>query len=334
MHVDPHRSPIRRQRGFTLVELMVALVLGALVVLAATAMVVSSRATYRTQDESTRLAESARAGLELGNRLVRLAGYTNFGEAVTTPPAYTVSTTWVGTADAYALDGPNLVGANNSAPDSGTVVNGSDSLTIRYYGTGIPADGNVLDCAGVPVPAPAASFASYSSSRAYNVIYVGLDTDNEPALMCKRQKYDAAGAPDGFDTPQVLIRGVEDFQVLYGEAVPQGSPNDDLDVNAPQSLVYRTGLYGPRPVVNWANVMTVRIAMLLRSGTGTLASPLLTTTEYRLFGDDYAATGDTGARFTLTGQSATDRTRARRVVQTTVFVRNRLNSWPALDQIN
>ena len=46
-----------REAGVTLVELMIGLVLGAIVVLAATAMLVGSRATYRTQDETTRLAD-------------------------------------------------------------------------------------------------------------------------------------------------------------------------------------------------------------------------------------------------------------------------------------
>ena len=332
MHSD-RSIPMGSERGFTLVELMVALVLGALVVLAGTAMVVSSRGTYRTQDETTQLAESARAGLELGNRLVRLAGYTDFGDATVTPPAYTPSATWNG-MDAYALDGPNLVGANNSVPGGGAGYNGSDSLVVRFYGTGTPTgDGNVLDCAGTAVPQPALNYAAYSTSRAFNVLYVGLDTDGEPSLMCRRQTYDATGAPNPTLDTQVLIRGVEDFQVLYGEAIAPPPPNSDLDTFPPASIVYRTGIGGPNPVGNWANVMTVRIAMLLRTGNGALTAPLPTTTSYPLFGAVYPSS-DTGTTFTLASQSPTDRTRARRIVQTTVFVRNRVAPWPALEQIN
>ena len=336
---------LARQRGVTLTELMIALVLGALVVLAATAMVVTSRGTYRSQDEGTRLAESARFGLELGNRLMRLAGYTNFGDDANPPAAYfdTAYTAWNISPDSYSTTGgPAIVGSNNSKPGGGVGLNGSDSLTIRYFGTsksgtttanGGLADGNMLDCAGSAVPQPAQNDTAYAESRAFNVLFVDLDVDGEPALKCLRQTYDANGnpnlPPNRFDT-QTLIRGVEDFQVLYGELIPQGIPNADLDSNLPQSIVYRTGIGGTNPVVNWERVQSVKIAMLLRSATGTRPDPEPASTIYHLFGTLYPASSDTGADFSLAALSATERTRLRRVVETTVFVRNRVATWPSL----
>lgn len=335
-------SPRQRQSGVTLTELMIALVLGALVVLAATAMVVTSRGTYRSQDEGTRLAESARFGLELGNRLVRLAGYTNFGDDPNPPAAYfdAAYTAWNVSPDSYSANGgPEIVGSNNSMPSGAVGLNGSDSLTIRYFGTsktgttqvnGGQADGNVLDCAGSAVPEPAQNDSAYAQSRAFNVLFVDLDVDGEPALKCKRQIYDAVtGNPKGFDT-QTLIRGVEDFQVLYGELIPQAAPNQDLDSNPPQSLVYRTGIGGTNPVSDWSRVQSVKIAMLLRSATGTRPDPEPASTVYHLFGTTYPASSDTGADFSLATLSVSERTRFRRVVETTVFVRNRVATWPSL----
>lgn len=336
-----------RQQGVTLTELMIALVLGALVVLAATAMVVTSRGTYRSQDESTRLAESARFGLELSNRLVRLAGYTNFGDDTTPPASYTPDPLWTVSPNSYAFNGPNVVGTNNSVPGGGAGINGSDSLTIRFFGSSpigsVLPDGNVLDCAGFPVPqAPTATSVTSATSatsannvaRAYNVLFVAADTDGEPALKCQRQTYDAVtGLPSGAasDT-QTLIRGVEDFQVLYGEVMPQASPNDDLDENAPASIVYRTGIGGVNPVTNWNNVRTVRIAMLLRSATGARSDVESAANTYQLFGAAYAAaaSGDTGAAFNLSTLSTTERTRVRRIVETTVFIRNRMSDWASV----
>lgn len=333
----------RRQGGVTLTELMIALVLGALVVLAATAMVVTSRGTYRTQDEGTRLAESARFGLELANRMVRLAGYTNFGDDPGPPASYrdVDYTAWKLAPDSYGPDGPEVVGANNSKPGGAPGLNGSDSLTIRFYGTSLPstttaanggtADGNILDCAGFAVPEPAQNQSAYTLSRAYNVLFVDADTatDAEPALKCRRQTYDAVtGNPTGFDT-QTLIRGVEDFQVLYGEAIPQAPPKEDLDTFPPQGIVYRTGIGGFNPVVNWENVISVRVAMLLRSATGARTDPEAATVVYHLFGG-YPGATDPGADFSLSGLSVSERTRVRRVVQTTVFLRNRVGLWPSL----
>lgn len=338
----------RRQSGVTLTELMIALVLGALVVLAATAMVVTSRGTYRTQDEGTRMAESARFGLELANRMVRLAGYTNFGDDAGPPASYrdVDFTAWKVAPDSYAPNGPEVVGSNNSKPGGAAGVNGSDSLTIRFYGTSLPgtatvanggtADGNMLDCAGFAVPEPAQNEGAYTLSRAYNVLFVDADTatDAEPALKCTRQVYDAVGNPTGLDT-QTLIRGVESFQVLYGEAIPGAPPADDLDSFPPATIVYRTGIGGTNPVDKWDNVVSVRVAMLLRSGTGARPEPEPASGVYRLFGDTYSAGAgatDPGVQFSLTALSTLERTRVRRVVQTTIFLRNRVGLWPSLQQ--
>ncbi len=336
----PLRLSIARQRGVTLTELMIALVLGALVVLAATSMVVTSRGTYRTQDESTRLAETARFGLELNNRLVRIAGFTNFGNpnfgGSETPPAYyAIDTVWPTTLDSYSLDGPNVVGSNNSKPGGASGLNGSDSLTIRFFGSNSPvtglADGNILDCAGFAVPEPKVSNseAAYRQARAYNVLFVDPDTDGEPALKCRRLTFDATGVPSVMDT-QTLVRGIESFQVLFGEYIPQGSPFQDLDQWDPQSIVYRTGIGGPNPVVQWENVRTVRIAMLLRSAPGTRSDPEPASNTYALFGSNYPWTADTGTTFSLASLSTVERTRVRRVVQTTVFIRNRMSDWKSV----
>lgn len=335
----------RRQDGVTLTELMIALVLGALVVLAATAMVVTSRGTYRTQDESTRLSESSRFALELVSRLVRLAGYTNWGVSPNPPPGYVPDPTWALAPDSYALNGPNIVGSDNSKPGGGPGVNGSDSLTIRYFGSNSetsPAspDGNVLDCAGTPVPEPATASSVVTATsadavnrnaRAYNVLFVEADVDGEPALKCQRQTFDAAGTPSGLPgDKQTLIRGVEDFQVLYGEYIPQNIPNDNLDENPPQSIVYRTGIGGANPVSNWERVRSVRIAMLIRSAVGARADAEPTTQVYKLFGSYPGTASDTGTSFALTSLSTAERTRERRVVETTIFVRNRETGWNTL----
>ncbi len=332
----------RRQRGVTLTELMIALVLGALVVLAATSVVVTSRGTYRNQDEATRIAESSRFGLELVNRMVRLAGYTNYGDDPAIPAFYTPDASWV-TSDAYALNGPNLAGGNNSKPGSGpgSGYNGSDSVVIRYYGssngtpgpTAQPADGNILDCAGIGVPAPTGDAVAYTTSRAYNVLYVDTDVDGEPSLKCQRQTYDATTGAPGAVSTQTLIRGVEDFQVLYGEATYAAGTDPDKD--APLFLTYRQGIGGANPVVNWDNVVTVRIAMLLRSNVG--AQIDTTAKVYHLFGAPVGYPNeatDTGSQFSTAALSVSERSRVRRVVETTVFVRNRISPWSQLQGIN
>lgn len=333
----PSQAALSRHAGVTLVELLIALVLAALIVLASTAMVITSRTSYRTQDENTRLAESARFALDLSNRMVRLGGYTNFGDDPSIPAFYSPDPAWLVTMDVYAPNGPDLVGASNSKPGGGTGYNNSDSLVVRYFGANSPGDkdfGAIVDCAGFPVPqptgAPASSLALVNrTNRAFSILYVDSDPDGEPALKCKRQTYDIhvpPGAITGTEI-QTLIRGVEEFRVLYGEALYL--PTQDPDLVLAPAIAYRGGVGSANPVSHWNNVVSVKIAMLLRSAPGARAD--LDTTDYDLFGTGYVATDSTTRFSTAALTPASERTRARRIVETTVFIRNRLSSWPSLN---
>ena len=323
MHADD------RQRGFTLTELMISLVLGALVVLAATAMVVSSRTTYRTQDEATRLAENGRFAVELISRQIRQSGYTEFGDSTAPPASFTVSPF----GGAVLNDFAQTAGNDNASVNFAAPINGSDILAVWYYGSGPAggaADGNIIDCAGFGVASPAANPAAAMAAHVRMVFEVVPDTDGEPSLTCRRDTYDPVTLikTRPLSGGQVLVRGVEDFQVLYGEAIY--GPGVDPDSSAPTSIVYRTGQSGMNPVGVWANVVSVRFALLLRSNVG--AQTDTTPQTYNLLGASYTPSGDPGVQFSTAGLSLSERTRLRRVVATTVFMRNRQASWPSLCQ--
>lgn len=69
------RCPLRSDAaGFSLIELMVALVLGLLVAGAALAILQSNQATYRTNEGLNRVQENARIAFELMSRDIRSAG--------------------------------------------------------------------------------------------------------------------------------------------------------------------------------------------------------------------------------------------------------------------
>lgn len=63
-----------RQKGFSLVELMIALALSMLLVLAVGEVYVASKQTYRTQDALSRLQENARYAIETMGYDLRMAG--------------------------------------------------------------------------------------------------------------------------------------------------------------------------------------------------------------------------------------------------------------------
>jgi type IV pilus assembly protein PilW len=77
-HLPRRRAPVARSRnlGVSLIELMVALVLGLLVSGAAIAMFISNSQTYRATESMSRVQENARIAFELMARDIREAGGT------------------------------------------------------------------------------------------------------------------------------------------------------------------------------------------------------------------------------------------------------------------
>ncbi|PKO49101.1 MAG: hypothetical protein CVU31_02190 [Betaproteobacteria bacterium HGW-Betaproteobacteria-4] len=107
---------VSSERGFSLVELMVAMVIGLIVVLVVGTLFMNSRQTYMAQDANSRLQENARYATELFGRQVRTAGYV----AVNFSP----------------LSGANLFAKPASFTFVGKAIQGvgADSITLSYEG--------------------------------------------------------------------------------------------------------------------------------------------------------------------------------------------------------
>ena len=149
------------QRGLTLVELMVSVVLALLVTLAALGALLFSRQSGAAMEQATALRDNARFGTELIRRIVAQTGFESFNENTSTRQG-------VGTL-VPASPIPDIEGFNNTLVAAGTsplnatngsrsgncgavadtsCVNGSDVLILRYQGL---ADGSMINCAGVTV---------------------------------------------------------------------------------------------------------------------------------------------------------------------------------------
>ena len=104
-----------RQAGLSLVELMVAMVIGLFVVASVSILFVNSKKTYLAQDANSRMQESARYAYELLGRQVRLAGYSAIqftqlaaGNLFAAPPS-------------FAFGGTPLAGTEGGAQDTITL---------------------------------------------------------------------------------------------------------------------------------------------------------------------------------------------------------------------
>ena len=76
-HIRLHGG--KAERGMTIVELMIAMVIGLIVLGAVSSVFISTRQTFRTTDSLSRIQESARYALEMMARDIRMAGYIGCG---------------------------------------------------------------------------------------------------------------------------------------------------------------------------------------------------------------------------------------------------------------
>lgn len=131
------------ERGLSLVELMVAMVIGLIIMLLVGTLFINSRQTYLAQDANSRLQENARYATELFGRQIRSAGFTaiNFsplsgGSLYAKPTSFTFS--------GKALKGDEISGS-------------SDTITLSFDGS--------KDCLGQASAQPSNLFRVNASSQ-------------------------------------------------------------------------------------------------------------------------------------------------------------------------
>lgn len=348
--------PWPAQRGVTLIELMVAMLLGLILTAGAIQVFISNRTTYGFNEGLARLQENGRFAIDMLNYRVRMAGY------VGCLPGIRIDNNLTGSGDlGFDLE-QGLIGfeAIGSAPVPASwspalpaeLVNdvnpGSDVLVIYNVNPNayplvspfnsadqIFVDASVADFAvgeiavvsdcqkasvfqitgtsasagtGIAVAHASAGFtpgnalAAWDSGQEYGegaemlraetwVYYVGArNGDGPPALFQRRL---ALSGTTVALAAQELVEGVDTMQILYGV-------DTDLDGSVDDYRAAST-------VTDWAEVVAVRIGLLLRSP------------------EEYGTEVDT-ATYNVNGTlfDPVDDRRIRQLFTTTVALRNRL----------
>lgn len=217
------------QSGFTLIELMAALVISSILLMAMYQNFIVTQRSYQLLEGYALLQENARFSEDVLARSIRMAGYrqnAGFTVGVAFPTDATAAAPTVST---FPSAGQVISGVNNNAA-ADVVLDGTDTISFRFQGN---AAGTSTDCLGNIVGAGVISV---------NTFYVG--TDN--TLNCSSTINAAVAA----NSPATIADGLEDMQILYG-----------IDNNA--SLVAGTYLNaGAVTAAQWPNVVSVRIAAL------------------------------------------------------------------------
>jgi len=135
------------------------------------------------------------------------------------------------------------------------------------------------------------------------VYYIGIGKDLGPSLYMVNLGVTGTAA-----TPVELVSGVENMQVLYGVNT-SGATGDNVAPNAfvPADVVYANN--------DWANVVSLRIALITQSDDNSTDKTPATAPTYTLL--------DSSSTYGVTLTAPKDR-RLRRVFQETISIRNKL----------
>lgn len=331
-----NRRASSRERGMTLIELMVAMVIGLVVVMAAVAVLTVSRTGFTTVDAASQLRDSTRFAADMIQRISVQTGFRDTFFAASTPVSRP----------------PDITGFNNrkvdltapltssAARSSGEVGYGSDILILQYQAARVfPAakpdgtpntqtDQSVIDCAGnAPTTVPDFTDAAAASTRIASIFHVEVN-QGEPALMCTTQD-----PLTGTWSSSPIVQGVENFQVLYGVdgVTPLTAPASGLAApNVPTRYLRADQMVvagdAAGTAANWSRVRALRIGMVVRSAPGA-TQDMDAQTFYPFGSSKQSTTGTEGSAFADTDDAGstfapTPDGRLRQVSTFTVHLRN------------
>ncbi|MET3109347.1 type IV pilus assembly protein PilW [Oxalobacteraceae bacterium GrIS 2.11] len=302
------------QYGATLVELMIAITLGSVLILAISRLTISTVSVQSSQNSVAAVHDTAGYALNNIAQSVRQAGFVNYDNSnelyanadFDSPGIYGLDASTL-KASSYGVESP-ITSSNHS----------SDVLVVRFYGTG-NSDSPILNCGGFPVTAPT-SATSTETDRGWSIYYVANDNNGEPNLYCKYKK-------NKF-TAQSIAQGVESFQVLYGldtSNPPDGIADQFLrstEINRLDAAISESELYKH---THWKRITAVKVAILIRGSTRDRASGSDAT--YNLFGSAYAnskSSADKGSQIRVADIPKEQQQYFRKVFTTTVNLKNSL----------
>jgi prepilin-type N-terminal cleavage/methylation domain len=319
------------QRGFGLVEFMIAMTLGLVLLLGLGYVFLGTRGAFRTTENLSRMQDNARYALDMIGRDIRMAGYVGCGNLATIKvniianppvPAMTPASALVGYADgsslppgapAYATgdvltitsaggDGTNLTG--NLAPQNANIkiVSNPDNFAANDVLM-------VTDCSQADVfRATSVSNGGGNVTIAHaNSTNTGnrVGTYNASAFVMRIDQYsyfigtNASGGRSlyrtGLYATEELAANVHDMRFRYG-----------LDTNGDGSV----DSYSTAPG-NWAQVVSVTVNLLVESPDTNIATAPQTLVY-------------NNGTFTAATEAAADQRRAYQVYSATFGVRNRM----------
>jgi type IV pilus assembly protein PilW len=200
----PRLRASRRNRGFTLLEILIALFIGLFLMVALLTIVQANRTVFGNQNKLTQMQDGERMAMTMIADVVQSAGY--FPD----PTTHTLTTS-------LTAAGPFAVGQSISGTYSATAP--GDQISVRYMTTG--GDG-ILNCSGQsnPLGGP-------------DTLYVNSFQILNGQLICTMN-----------GTQYNLVNGITNMSILYGVKTSAGAAGNNVDTYMNATQVAAAGLWG------------------------------------------------------------------------------------------
>ena len=234
-------SSKQRQRGFTLVELMVSMTIGLILLAGVAQIFASNKQAYRYNESLSELQDNGNFAVQFITGQLANAGRI---------PDPWLAVRSAGDPKIWTLVESQVYPAAN-LPVTGTEGGaGSDSLIINIaYPNTIATP--PTDCAGNSMPAPG-NFTLGTNFGITNTVIIATGAAGRPSLFC-----------NGVE----IIEGVENLQVVYG-----------VDTDADR-LVDRYFNINQVPAANLRDIYTVRVALMVATVKEARSAQTGTTTK-------------------------------------------------------
>jgi type IV pilus assembly protein PilW len=305
---DSGAYPLARQRGFTLIEILVALAIGMIILLSLTVLLSRSSNNQQELERTVRLLESARFALDTMAEDVMHAGfYSDFNPRALGPeyqmPGPCVSSLdpqdhgWKTGEDPVEMpvpiqglaagSGPNCLSDRMGGTEGFMVRRAETSPTLpRSMATANNLYVQVSRCRGLPDPDPFPILVMPGPAANFTLRQPNCASLNDAVRRVLQRTYYIASCNDcangdgiptlrrvefegGVRRNVAIAEGVEDLQVEYGlDTNNDGQP--DRFVTLGSNVIGGTEAVGGTAPDVWENVVAVRLHLLVRS---TQASP-------------------------------------------------------------
>jgi type IV pilus assembly protein PilW len=228
-HLDrlQRRKPARAARGFTFVEIMVALALGLFLIGGLLTLVQAMRRTATNQSGMSQLQDNERMAMQLITDVVQSTGYYTSPLTNSATSAFLIGT--------Y---GPATFGSGQALLGNYTA-GVPDIITNRYQTAGTTAGDNAINCTGNSFPTPASFVNQITVDTASNYLTCTVWVNaNNPVTVA-------------------LVPGITNIAVLYGVESGNGVASNSVDAYLTADLV-TAGNY-------WPQVRSVQVTLTFQN---------------------------------------------------------------------